>query len=179
MENTSHKPSLSEDFDQLYALHKRRVELLVSIWSVRESEDICQEIWKKVASKLDTFDPEKGKFSTWLARVVRNEVRDRHRYVTRPKRDDRRNEYGATERLVSQAETASPLDLREDLQKCLESLREKNKRLHSAIIQSFYEFRSGQDIAKKLEVSAPAITGYKNRGLQKLKECLKGKGHKS
>ena len=44
-----------------------------------DAEDVTQEILVKLITKLSTFDPAKGKFRTWLYRVVANHVLNMHK----------------------------------------------------------------------------------------------------
>jgi RNA polymerase sigma factor (sigma-70 family) len=58
---------------------------LVRLVGPQEADDLCQEVFLKATTKLDSFDPEYP-FGTWLFRIASNSARDffRRRGVRRP-----------------------------------------------------------------------------------------------
>jgi RNA polymerase sigma factor (sigma-70 family) len=45
--------------------------------SFSDAEDIAQEVWVKAWRHIDSYDPQRGKFRTWIYGIARHEVNDR------------------------------------------------------------------------------------------------------
>ncbi|MBM3997852.1 MAG: sigma-70 family RNA polymerase sigma factor [Planctomycetes bacterium] len=63
----------------------QRYSPVIAVWSVnhglpvRFADDLTQEILIKVFRSLSTYDPEKGRFRTWLGQIIRTTVIDHYR----------------------------------------------------------------------------------------------------
>jgi RNA polymerase sigma factor (sigma-70 family) len=66
---------------ELYERHKSRLlGFLVKMCGNRQqAEDTFQEVWVKVMRSVDTYDPERSSFRSWLYRIARNAAIDLHR----------------------------------------------------------------------------------------------------
>jgi RNA polymerase sigma-70 factor (ECF subfamily) len=71
-------------FRQLYRLYSSPLlGIILRVVPAREiAEDILQDSFVKIWKSIDTFDPEKGKLFTWMARLARNSAIDYKRGKT-------------------------------------------------------------------------------------------------
>lgn len=74
----------SSSFKQLYTLHSSSLlGIIMKIVPSREiAEDILQDSFVKIWKSIHTFDPEKGKLFSWMARLARNSAIDYKRGKT-------------------------------------------------------------------------------------------------
>ena len=56
-------------YDKLYSFTLKRVG------NVHDAEDIVSDVFVKVAEKLDTYNPNKAAFSTWIFTIALNEIK--------------------------------------------------------------------------------------------------------
>ena len=89
---------------------------LLRVGNVHDAEDIVSDVFVRVAEKLDTYDPDKGAFSTWIFTIALNEIRMYFR--------DRKNNCS----LENIAEIADKIDIEEEFIR-----REDYARLYEAI----------------------------------------------
>jgi RNA polymerase sigma-70 factor (ECF subfamily) len=68
-------------FGQIYACTVRGVRRYVRtiIWNRWDAEDVTQEVFLKIFTRLDQYDPERGSFSSWTLRLARNAAIDHMR----------------------------------------------------------------------------------------------------
>ncbi len=68
-------------FDELYARYERRLFAYVRRWIPERAraEDVFQEVFLTVLRDR-TFDPDRGRFATWLFTVARNRCLGEHRH---------------------------------------------------------------------------------------------------
>lgn len=66
-----------EKFNEIYSQNAQKVYGLVKSLIIDQEEvyDVCQDIWVKVYSKLDTFRNQ-SRVSTWIYRIAYNESID-------------------------------------------------------------------------------------------------------
>lgn len=76
--------------------------------------------------------------------------------------------YGAV--LAPPAPEAPRID-RERLGRCLQSLKERDR---SVVVQTFYDERTGSDVAGFLGVSEANVRVIRHRALQQLRSCMEG-----
>jgi len=71
-------------FRQLYSLYASPLlGIIMKVVPAREiAEDILQDSFVKIWKSIDTFDPEKGKLFTWMAKLARNSAIDYKRGKT-------------------------------------------------------------------------------------------------
>lgn len=144
--------------------------------SAADTADIVQEVMRSVslAIKNFTYDPEKGRFKSWLFTATRNAV-SRHF-----KEQARRPMTAGNTRLVEMIERTPDQreidDWERDYQrKLLAWAMEKVKpefapRIWSAFEQTAIFERSAQDVAAELGISKNAVTIAKWRVVQRLRE---------
>lgn len=82
LQNLQQRDSLS--FRQLYTMHAAPLlGIIMRVVPAREiAEDILQDSFVKIWKSINTFDPNKGKLFTWMARLARNSAIDYKRGKT-------------------------------------------------------------------------------------------------
>jgi RNA polymerase sigma-70 factor (ECF subfamily) len=98
--------AFSQIYDQTAAGVRRYVRTI--IWNPWDAEDVTQDVFVKIFTALDQYDPGRAAFSAWTLRVARNAAIDHIR------RRRARPEYGEVDHRAPDDDTAS---------RCRESLR--------------------------------------------------------
>lgn len=82
LQNLQQRDSLS--FRKLYTMHAAPLlGIIMRVVPAREiAEDILQDSFVKIWKSINTFDPNKGKLFTWMARLARNSAIDYKRGKT-------------------------------------------------------------------------------------------------
>ncbi len=57
-----------------------------SCYNIEDAEELCDDILVKIFNKMDSYDPEKGDFASWVYEITGNHLRDN------VKKDDPENE---------------------------------------------------------------------------------------
>jgi RNA polymerase sigma factor (sigma-70 family) len=84
-------PGLRRAWEDFYRLHRPLVDRVVGAFrlSEQDAEDCVQEVWTAIIGRLPHFerDPSRGRFCSWLARLIHNQVID---FVRKASRRDAR-----------------------------------------------------------------------------------------
>lgn len=129
------------------------------------AEDLVSEVFEKVLLKYDTYNPQKGKFGTWLFTIVNNTVINHHK-KTRPvelKMDKIDSQYHLEDLLFEQ-------ELKENL---LKSIMQLNERQKDVIALKFGARLNNREIAQVLEMSESNVGTILYRSLKQLRDILK------
>lgn len=138
--------------------------------NVAEAEDVTQEVFFKVYSKLDSFR-EDSAFYTWLYRVAVNTATDH----LKKKRQDRAVLVDDLARLPiadeadSPADGASREDLRGEVRKAMARLPEK---FRTILVLRELQGLAYEDIARVLKISKGTVESRIFRAREKLKRLL-------
>ena len=126
-----------------------------------DAEDLCQDVFMKVHTKLESFDPEKASVSTWIFSITRNSVIDFYRR-SRPfaEMDENLPEDGAIDDGLLNDETL------EELAAALEKLP---LQLREIIVLRYYDGLPLTEIGKKLDLSYGAIKLRHAKALNELR----------
>jgi RNA polymerase sigma-70 factor (ECF subfamily) len=156
------------------------------IGSASEAEDLTQDVFIKVFRNLDSFDPARGGFNTWLTTLTRNMLVDNYRRARMDRVTDSLNETMGDEddgpskldRLAdsgrSQEQHVAGLELRAQIQ---EALKRVSPELREAVILRDLEDMDYKDIAEVLGVPQGTVKSRISRGrceLAKLLKCIEG-----
>jgi RNA polymerase sigma-70 factor (ECF subfamily) len=156
------------------------------IGSPSEAEDLTQDVFIKVFRNLDSFDPAKGGFNTWLTTLTRNTLVDNYRRARMDRATDSLNETVSGEedgpsklnRLAGSGRTqeqhVSGMELRAQIQ---EALKQVSPELREAVILRDIEDMDYKDIAEVLGVPQGTVKSRISRGrceLAKLLKCIEG-----
>jgi RNA polymerase sigma factor (sigma-70 family) len=132
--------------------------------SREDAEDVLQEVFTSVWKSRHTFDPNKGKLSTWLHRITVNESLRRRRKgpptvtvdeIQLPETADRRDET-----LIEHIE-------HERMIKVLNTL---DGRLRAVLVLRYFNDLSYEEIAKVVGVPLGTVKSRINHGLKALRK---------
>jgi len=151
--------------------------------SPSDAEDLTQEAFLKMFKNLDSFDPAKGGFTTWLTTLTRNLLVDNYRRTRLERASDSLDEplgdedgSGATkldrleDRGRSQEQHVAGLELRAQIQ---EALKQVSPELREAVILRDLEDMDYKDIAEVLGVPQGTVKSRISRGRSELARLLK------
>lgn len=157
-------------FDTLMARHTGLVWKLVQQYmgSLRDVDDVYQDICLTVWQKKDSWKSDIARFSTWLYRIVANRCIDMLRA-----RKDQVSDDKVLYDLESYIPRADDLILNKELAKtlkqCLDILPDQQRR---ALTLLYYEDQSISDICDEMILSEDAVRSLLKRGKQKLRQIL-------
>jgi RNA polymerase sigma-70 factor, ECF subfamily len=152
------------------------------IGSASEAEDLTQDVFIKVFRNIDSFDPAKGGFNTWLTTLTRNMLVDNYRRARMDRVTDSLDETVSGEedgpskldRLAdtgrSQEQLVSGMELRAQIQ---EALKQVSPELREAVILRDLEDMDYKDIAEVLGVPQGTVKSRISRGRSELAKLLK------
>jgi RNA polymerase sigma-70 factor (ECF subfamily) len=148
-------------------------------WDRQASEDCAQEVFLRVYSHLDTYEPQ-AKFTTFLFRIARNLWIDRRRSAAvhgKPLSLERRSggDEGKSlgERVASRAPSPVEILAREEqqaaLRRAIDQLSEEQK---AVVILSEIEGMKYQDISAILDVPVGTVKSRMHTAMERLKDLL-------
>jgi RNA polymerase sigma-70 factor (ECF subfamily) len=152
------------------------------IGSASEAEDLTQDVFIKVFRNIDSFDPTKGGFNTWLTTLTRNMLVDNYRRARMDRVTDSLDETVSGEedgpskldRLAdtgrNQEQLVSGMELRAQIQ---EALKQVSPELREAVILRDLEDMDYKDIADVLGVPQGTVKSRISRGRSELAKLLK------
>ena len=142
-------------------------------WILQDADDMVIETFVKVhgtkggSNRYDTAQP----FANWLFAIARNLAKDRHR------RGKRRIQTVPFPPNVPVSTSAKKVDqVAWDIKECLETLDERELAFISLWEKGLGDL-SQTEIARKLGCANATTSGIKQRALEKLRNCLEGKGY--
>ena len=132
--------------------------------SREEAEDVAQDAFITAYKKLDTFDPDKARFSTWLYKIATNKCIDTLRKTKRTVELD-------TDKL---AEQTMPVSLEADEKIAIKSAIEQlEPPKFGEIIRSYYwHGKSYDELAKEYDTTVGTIGTWMRRAKLQLRKEL-------
>lgn len=133
----------------------------------RDVEECVNGIYLRVWDKISQYDPNKGRLSTWLTAVSRNEALNRKRgwsMETEPLEESGATAPSAEEELLRQERS-------ERLRSAIQALPLKERML---CYRKYYYFQSTAQIAAELGMTERAVEGRLYRLREKLRRKLGG-----
>lgn len=134
------------------------------------AEEVAQEVFLKLWTRADSFNPRKGKFSTWLLTIARRTALDRIRLEGRrpaiaepPAETQDWNHLPHPESMSDEARWGS-------VRFALEQLPSEQK---SVIELSFYYGLSQNQISEHLEIPLGTVKTRMRLGMDKLRDAFK------
>jgi len=130
-----------------------------------QAEDIAQEAFIKAYYQLSKFNPNKGRFSTWLYRIATNTALD---YL-------RKNKHQVNvEEIESRADETMPAELEEDEKQVIrDAITTLEPPKYGAVIKAyFWEGKSYGEIAEQYDTTTSTIGTWIRRAKAQLKEKL-------
>ena len=128
------------------------------------AEDLCSDVFLKVYEKIDTFDENKAKLSTWIFTITRNKLIDYYR--------KRKIEVEINENIAYNPIEDDDLLTDENLEKLACALEKLDSRDRQIIIKHYYSHISLKDIASELGISYVYVKVLHKNALLKLKNSI-------
>ncbi len=129
-----------------------------------DAEDLCQDVFEKVARKLPEFDPSKAQMGTWIFTITRNAVIDHFRR-TRPTDE-------LDEGLADDTQVDAGLMRSETLSELAAALKALPGQLRDIIVLRYYDRKPLTEIASLMGLSYGAVKLRHQQALGLLKGSL-------
>ncbi len=154
------------EIEQIYLQYKGKVfgYIRSHVNSYADAEDICSDVFEKIRLKLDTFDPEKSRLSTWIYSVTRNSVIDFYR---RYRHQDEPDENMADETSIDEG-----LLKAESLSMLAQALKGLNEQQRTIIVLRYYQNKPLTEIAEILGLSYGAVKLRHQAALESLRKVM-------
>lgn len=159
--------------DALLALHDRYVNLVYSVAfrvleHQQDAEEVTQDVFIRLWRKSEMYDPEKGKFTTWLLTMTRRLALNRVRHRTR---------HQPLQKTLSLDEHPHMWEdqlVHEDLSELqlvlLSALDQLSTQQQQAIQLAYFRGMTQADIAHHLDRPLGTVKSHIRLGMQKLRE---------
>ncbi len=150
----------------------RRMAPRVRLYGLRHlrdehaSQDLTQQVLITTLEALRAGrlrEPEK--LASFVLGTCRMTVLDLHRGVQRKER--LLEQFGAD--LIAPAQLAMPYLDHDQLRRCVQNLKERDR---TVIVMTFYDERTGADVASFLGVSEANLRVIRHRAIHQLRECM-------
>ncbi len=131
-----------------------------------DAEDLTSDIFAKIVEKLDTFDPEKASYSTWIFTITKNRVISHFR---------QHRETEDIDELVIADDSDSPPDIammKERSAVLAEGLSQLSQKDRDIILARYYCEHSFREIGERLGMTEANARVAHARALKKLKELI-------
>ncbi len=129
-----------------------------------EAEDIAQKSFIKAHQNIAAFDPEKGRFSTWLYKIATNEALD---YLRRAKRLTITDNVEDIEPILPDL---LPEELFREVREAVLALMPPEQR--RVVVAYYWEGKSGQAIAAEMGVPLNTVKSWLRRAKMQLRKAL-------
>ena len=141
----------SLDIESIYSEYSGKVMgyLQARLHNTMEAEDLCSEVFEKVLTKMDKFDPEKSAVGTWIFSITRNTLIDHYRRV-RPQEE-------LDENLTEDGEVDEELLRTESLSELAKALKKLPEQLMDIVILRYYDGKPLTEIAEMMGLSYGAV----------------------
>ena len=137
----------------------------------RDREAVLQNVLLTVWEKIDSFDTEKGSWTSWLTAIARNAALNRARTEKRHKADELTEEEAALDPASAPEKAMLRKERRDALLGALASLKKSDRIL---FYRKYYYRQPTAQIAAELGLTERAVEGRLYRIKQKLKNLLEG-----
>ena len=136
----------------------------------RDREECLADAAMRAWNSMDTYDPSKGSFTTWLTVLTRNNALNRARSIrpTEPIPENQEAPHSNPETIVIEKEN------RAELAKALNALPHRDRTL---FYRKYYYRQSTAQIAAETGLSVRAVEGRLYRIKKQLKHVLGGEYH--
>ena len=155
---------MKTEIDNIYEEYYQKVFAYINsrINNYYQAEDLCEDVFTKVISKIDSFDESKSSLSTWIYNIAKNTLIDYYRTKHDQYELIDNYEYIEDDKPVSSTELI-------DLTNALDKLSQEEKDI---IVLRYYEGYSLKEIAQKMSLSYGVVKLRHNDALNKMKEML-------
>jgi len=156
-------------FTDLFEKHKNLVykTAYLMLGSTQEAEDVLQEVFLRVHRSLDTFQPSRGSFTTWLYRVTVNWCISRKR--RRRPSQVRLDTVPASTLVAGGLSLESTLVQQDEVWRAIHRLTEKQR---GVVVLRYYWELSYAEIAEVLDVPLGTVQSRLNLALRTMRTLL-------
>jgi RNA polymerase sigma-70 factor (ECF subfamily) len=134
-----------------------------------EAEDVLQQVFISVWKSRHTFDPNKGKLTTWLHRITVNECMKKHR-KTEPVAELFQN----MRLMDTSEEPGEALMKQEQYERMMKAVNLLDTKHRSILVLRYFNELSYEDIAKAAGIPLGTVKSRINNGLKQLREKMGG-----
>lgn len=174
--------------DTLYTRYAKPLyAFCANITGIKEAEDMVHDAFMRVIERIDSFNPQRASFHTWIFRIARNRCIDRVRHeknITMLPLDKQsgkgKNPGGKTlkDTLADNQENAEQTLVREfeieAVRNCIKVLQQAEER--EAIALYYLAGKVYREIGEILGRSTSMAKNYVTSAREKVKRCLERKG---
>jgi RNA polymerase sigma factor (sigma-70 family) len=155
-------------FGELYDLYVEKIYNFIYYRTLHKetAEDLTSLVFTKVLENIDSFNAEKGRFSTWLYQIARNTVIDHYR-AFKPS-EDIENAFD----LASNSNVERDADVRLSLEKVEKYLKELPKEAREIIIMRVWDGLSYKEISAITGKSEASLKMLFSRSVTKLQQTV-------
>ncbi len=130
--------------------------------SREDAEDVLQDVFTSVWKSRHTFDPSKGKVSTWLHRITVNEC-------MRTRRKDRLSMLKLDPEVLDRARQTSERAENGDLESLTQAMNALEPGQRAALVLRYFNDLSYDEVARSLNVPLGTVKSRINHALKKLR----------
>ena len=170
-------------WEELVRQHSRRIYNICYRFtgSADNADDLAQEVFIKMYRTLNSFDPDKGSFTTWITTMTRNLLVDHFRKTKQDRATDSLDaglgeaEDSATlgDRIPDSAPSADDRIRRRETQEMVQKAIQKlSPELREAVILRDIQDMDYKEIAQALKVPEGTVKSRINRGRMELAKVL-------
>jgi RNA polymerase sigma-70 factor (ECF subfamily) len=139
----------------------------------RDQEECLSEVQLRVWDAIQSYDPQRAAFSTWLTHLARNAALNRHRANVRRQEDS-----GLDETLPDLHDTPEEAALRsEQAQATWAAVAKLGRRDRELFLRKYYYYQSTAQISAELGLTLRAVEGKLYRIRKRLQRELGGVYH--
>lgn len=142
--------------------------VLRRVGRVQDAEDITSIVFERVLANLDTFDPQKASFSTWIYRIALNCTTDHWRARGRKKESFLEDE------LFAAGVGDGGIEKLDAYMALIELLRTLPAKYQEAVTLRYFGEMSVAEVARALDITETAASKRILRGLEELRKRAAG-----
>lgn len=130
-----------------------------------DAEDLCANVFVKVLTHLDSFDPSRASVSTWIYNITRNTLYDYYRtHKVHGELD---------ENLTDQSDFTEDLCDEETLEELAAALASLDENQRDVILFHYYQHLTLKEVAARMDFSYSYIKLLHNNAVQNLQRIMK------
>ena len=142
-----------------------------------EAEDITHDVFVNLWQRASTFQPDRGKLSSWLLTVAHNQIVDtlrRRRRAGEAHEAIARDPVAVSE--VAQENTAAIAEQNEETRQVRQALETLPPDQREVIVLSYYQGYSQSEIAERVQIPLGTVKGRMRLAMVRLREQLRSSG---
>jgi len=143
---------------------------LYRVGDINTAEDLVSEVFEKMLVKFNTYNPGKGKFSTWLFTIANNVIIN---YFRKNNRYTEPSDFEKVEAKYRLEDLIIDRELKELLLKAIMYLDDRQRNI---IALKFGACLTNRQIARVMNITDSNVGTILYRSLKKLKDILKEQG---